>query len=90
MPSEKEKGSKPAASDSSGNVCRGSVGIQDEVLGGQRPAWSEDRIGQEGTVRGRPTHVPTAQLPEAQPSSSKGLPKGSLRGGGFLVHLLPE
>lgn len=80
---EKGKGNKLVASDSSGNVCRASVGIQNEMLGGQRRA-REYIIRQEGTAHGQPT--PCAQSRAAgstQPGGSEGLQKRSIRGWDF-------
>lgn len=68
------------ASGSSGNVCQVPVGIQDEVLGGQRPTvLSKHQSEQEEQFVGSPCLLLTAEPPRAQPTSSKALQKGSIR-----------
>lgn len=58
------------------------MGIQNEVLGGQRRA-REHQIGQKERLVGNPGRALTAEAPGAQPGSSEGLLKRSLSGWGF-------
>ena len=58
------------------------MGIQNEVLGGQRRA-REYQIRQKERLVGNPGRALTAEAPGAQPRSSEGLLKSSFRDWGF-------
>lgn len=66
------------------------MGIQDEVLGGQRPAQASTRVGKKEQFVGNPCLLLTAEPPRAQLTSSKALQKGSIHDWGFSSEKTPE